>query len=475
MNLQNARSKKYVLTFFMSTCLLTSNLLSTSARAASFKDLVSKTPAWEKHNSTQQQNIWEDLTPNEKIKKWQEADLVPSFTQAQDDLGIKYKETDLSSFLDDTRHKARQARAKILLYIERVKQQDFDTKKQEYINQGVVPTAIEAATNLGISYDPSKIDNNVENDQKVRRAAKDKKAVIELYISSINRDIKYKHYVDNAIIPEMKEVRTALNMNKDDAESFVALIRAEIMENAKGRYIADSHIPTEQELKNRFGISRDDNRNSYIKSIRLKVMDKKKPQYIADNIIPTAEELEQKFGADKGEATNYITSIATQMMLGKKSYYIANNITPNSDELMNEFKIGKIKANSYIDQIRAGIAANQFLNNNDTTKPSAGRSQEKSGSKNDSWYMSNQGTNNTGTSSGVVSTGKKKKQKYVFNPINTFKTYFNHKENKGNLTQSQRHISRIIQQEENIEEFKNLIKTDPIAALNLEVDSSYKQ
>ncbi|WP_198400844.1 autotransporter outer membrane beta-barrel domain-containing protein [Rickettsia amblyommatis] len=475
MNLQNARSKKYVLTFFMSTCLLTSNLLSTSARAASFKDLVSKTPAWEKHNSTQQQNIWEDLTPNEKIKKWQEADLVPSFTQAQDDLGIKYKETDLSSFLDDTRHKARQARAKILLYIERVKQQDFDTKKQEYINQGVVPTAIEAATNLGISYDPSKIDNNVENDQKVRRAAKDKKAVIELYISSINRDIKYKHYVDNAIIPEMKEVRTALNMNKDDAESFVALIRAEIMENAKGRYIADSHIPTEQELKNRFGTSRDDNRNSYIKSIRLKVMDKKKPQYIADNIIPTAEELEQKFGADKGEATNYITSIATQMMLGKKSYYIANNITPNSDELMNEFKIGKIKANSYIDQIRAGIAANQFLNNNDTTKPSAGRSQEKSGSKNDSWYMSNQGTNNTGTSSGVVSTGKEKKKKYVFNPINTFKTYFNHKENKGNLTQSQRHISRIIQQEENIEEFKNLIKTDPIAALKLEVDSSYKQ
>ncbi|MFV9930493.1 MAG: hypothetical protein AB8U82_06710, partial [Rickettsia endosymbiont of Haemaphysalis japonica] len=138
MNLQNSHSKKYVLTFFMSTCLLTSSFLSTSARAASFKDLVSKTPAWEKHNSTQQQNIWKDFTPNEKIKKWQEADLVPSFTQAQDDLGIKYKETDLSSFLDNTRHQARQARAEILLYIERVKQQDFDTKKQEYINQGVV-------------------------------------------------------------------------------------------------------------------------------------------------------------------------------------------------------------------------------------------------------------------------------------------------------------------------------------------------
>ena len=62
-------------------------------------------------------------------------------------------------------------------------------QKKEYINQGVVPTYIEAATNLGISYDPSKIDNNVENDQKVRRAEKDKKAVIELYISSINREI----------------------------------------------------------------------------------------------------------------------------------------------------------------------------------------------------------------------------------------------------------------------------------------------
>ncbi|BBJ31025.1 MAG: Secreted protein [Rickettsia helvetica] len=54
MNLQNSHSKKYVLTFFMSTYLLTSSFLSTSARAASFKDLVSKTPAWEKHNSKQQ-------------------------------------------------------------------------------------------------------------------------------------------------------------------------------------------------------------------------------------------------------------------------------------------------------------------------------------------------------------------------------------------------------------------------------------
>ncbi|MCX4079084.1 autotransporter domain-containing protein [Rickettsia rhipicephali] len=481
MNLQNSYSKKYVLTFFMSIYLLTSSFLSTSARAASFKDLVSKTPSWEKYNSTQQQNIWKNLTPNEKIKKWQEADLVPSFTQAQDDLGIKYKETDLSNFVDKTRHKARQARAKILLYIERAKQQDFDTKKQEYINQGVVPTDIEAATNLGISYDPSKIDDNVENDQKVRRAEKDKKAVIELYISSINRDIKYKHYVDNDIIPEMKEVRTALNMNKDDAESFVASIRTEIMENAKGQYIADSHIPTEEELKNRFGLSRDDNRGGYIKSIRLKVMDKEKPQYIADHSIPTEKELERKFIADKDEATSYIASIATQMMLGKKSYYIDNNIIPNADELMKEFKIGKIKANSYIDQIRAGIDANQLLNNNDTTtKQSAGHSQKKSGSKHN-WYMSNQGTHNTETSSGVsrtsseISTGRKEKQPYFFDPISTFKTHFNHKKNKDNLTQSQHNISRIIQQEENIEEFKNLIKTNPIAALNLEVDSSYKQ
>ncbi|MFV9857060.1 autotransporter outer membrane beta-barrel domain-containing protein, partial [Rickettsia sibirica] len=474
MNLQNSHSKKYVLTFFMSTCLLTSSFLSTSARAASFKDLVSKTPAWEKHNSTQQQNIWKDLTPNEKIKKWQEAALVPSFTQAQNDLGIKYKETDLSSFLDNTRHKARQARAEILLYIERVKQQDFDTKKQEYINQGVVPTDIEAATNLGISYDPSKIDNNVEHDQKVRRAEKDKKAVIELYISSINRDIKYKHYVDNDIIPEMQEVRTALNMNKDEAQSFVASIRTAIMANAKGQYIADSHIPTEKELEQKFGISRDDNRDGYIKSIRLKVMDKEKPQYIADSHIPTKKELEQKFGADKGEATNYIASIATQMMLGKKSYYIDNNIIPNADELMNEFKIGPVKTASYINQIRAGIEANQFLNNNDTTKPSTGRSQKKSGSKNDHWYMSNQSIHNTGTSSRIF-TGREKKQRYFFDPISTFKTHFNTKANKGNLTQSQHSINRIIQQEENIEEFKNLIKTDPIIALTLQVDSSYKQ
>ncbi|AFC71895.1 cell surface antigen Sca2 [Rickettsia rhipicephali str. 3-7-female6-CWPP] len=460
---------------------MTSSFLSTSARAANFKDLVSKTPTWEKYNLKQQQNIWDNLTPNEKIKKWQEADLVPSFTQAQDDLGINYKETDLSSFVDKTRHKARQARAKILLYIERIKQQDFDTKKQEYINQGVVPTYIEAATNLGISYDPSKIDNNVENDQKVRRTEKDKKAVIELYISLINRDIKYKHYVDNDIIPEMKEVRTALNMNKDDAESFVASIRTEIMENAKGQYIADSHIPTKKELKNRFGISRGDNRDDYIKSIRLKVMDKEKPQYIADNSIPTEKELEKKFGADKDEATNYIASIATQMMLGKKSYYIDNNIIPNADELMNEFKIEDIKANSYIHQIRAGIDAKQLLNNNDTTtKQSAGHSQKKSGSKHN-WYMSNQGTHNTETSSGVsrtssgIFTGRKEKQPYFFDPISTFKTHFNHKKNKGNLTQSQHNINRIIQQEENIEEFKNLIKTNPIAALNLEVDSSYKQ
>ena len=32
----------------------------------------------------------------------------------------------------------------------------------------------------------------------------------------------------------MKEVRTALNINKDDAESFIGSIRTEIMENAKG-------------------------------------------------------------------------------------------------------------------------------------------------------------------------------------------------------------------------------------------------
>ncbi|MEG8229774.1 autotransporter outer membrane beta-barrel domain-containing protein [Candidatus Rickettsia tasmanensis] len=478
MNLQNSYSKKYVLTFFMSICLLTSSFLSTSARAVSFKDLVSKTPAWGKHNSTQQQNIWKDLTPNEKIKKWQEADLVPSFTQAQDDLGIKYKETDLSSFLDKTRHKARQARAEILLYIARIKQQDFDTKKQEYINQNVVPTDIEVATNLGISYNPSKIDHNVERDQKVRRVEKDKKALIELYISSITRDIKYKYYVNHGMIPEIKTVRTALNMNKDDAESFAALIRTEVMEKAKELYITRSHIPTEQELKTKFGVSRDDDRDGYIKSIRLKVMDKEKPQYIADNSIPTEKELEQKFGADKGEATNYIASITAQMMLGKKSHYIDSNMIPNADELMNEFKIGPVKATSYINQIRAGIEANQLLNNNDTTKPSAGHSQKKSGSKNNQWCISNQGINNTETNTrtsldGLM--GRIQKQPYFFDPISTFKTHFNTKESKGNLTQSQRNINRIIQQEENIEEFKDLIKTDPIAALNLKVDSSYKQ
>jgi len=54
MNLQSFNSKKYVLTFFMSTCLLTSSFLSTSAKAASFKDLVSKTPALSGLNEVQQ-------------------------------------------------------------------------------------------------------------------------------------------------------------------------------------------------------------------------------------------------------------------------------------------------------------------------------------------------------------------------------------------------------------------------------------
>ena len=80
---------------------------------------------------------------------------------------------------------------------------------------------------------------------------------------------------------------------------------------------------------------------------------------------------------------------------------------------MNEFKIGTIKAKSYIDQIRAGIEANQFLNNNDTTKPSAGRSQKKSGSNHDNWYMANQGTNNIGTSS-RVSTGRQSETTIFF-------------------------------------------------------------
>ncbi len=67
MNLQSFNSKKYVLTFFMSTCLLTSSFLSTGARAATtgvnFSDLVRQVPKWKGQTVS-----WE-LYPTEKNKE----------------------------------------------------------------------------------------------------------------------------------------------------------------------------------------------------------------------------------------------------------------------------------------------------------------------------------------------------------------------------------------------------------------------
>ncbi|HJD58767.1 MAG TPA: autotransporter outer membrane beta-barrel domain-containing protein, partial [Rickettsia endosymbiont of Ceroptres masudai] len=109
MSLQNSHSKQYVLTFFMSTCLLTSSFLSTSARAASFKDLVSKTPALSGLNEVQHKRAWKSYSLQAKQDNWKKANLVPSTTQATIDVGNGYND---AQYTNDTRthfmHNAKQ-------------------------------------------------------------------------------------------------------------------------------------------------------------------------------------------------------------------------------------------------------------------------------------------------------------------------------------------------------------------------------
>ncbi|MGX6959974.1 MAG: autotransporter domain-containing protein [Rickettsia endosymbiont of Pentastiridius leporinus] len=357
MHSQSFNPKRYAFTVFMSINLLAGSFLSTEARAASFADLASKTSVLKKYEAKEQTNIWNNFTPNEKIKKWKEVNLVPSEDQAKKDLGIK-------SSLIPNKHNDRLQRAQIQLYLKKIEQQDYHKNFDEYVNQGKIPNDQETAAILNLQYDASLIN---DPDATIRCPQKDRKAIIDLYKNSIKREIDYKNYVDNNIIPKTDEVKTDLNMSKVEAESFISSVRTGIMDKAKAQYIDGNHIPQEEELKN-------------------------------------------KFEADKNEATDYIKSIATQLMIKEKAQYIEDGIVPEVKELKEKFSIGKIKANSYIEQIKAGIEAKKRLNKDNNSESSVKHSQRKKRNT-DNWYTSNQDTNTTGASSQIPINTVREKQK----------------------------------------------------------------
>nr|WP_081420903.1 autotransporter outer membrane beta-barrel domain-containing protein [Rickettsia asembonensis] len=418
MSLQNSHSKKYVLTFFMSTCLLTSSFLSTSARAASFKDLVSKTPALSGLNEVQQKRAWESYSLQEKQDNWKKANLVPSTTQATIDVGNGYNERDLPALFTGTRHSARGKKAELDLYIAGTKQ-GFKEKVDGYISQGKIPTPEEAAQNLEIAYDAKKTDNKLEKNQNVRRVEKDKKALLDLYIHSITTSVKEKEYITTGRVPELDELEKTLKISKEEAKHRRTVIRNQVMEKKKVELITIGKIPTQEELNKLFGKDRESNDAQYINDIRTHAMHNARQQYI-DN----------------------------------------NNPLPSNDEIRKKFNIKKLEADHFLKQIESERTKGN--NNQDNTR---------------SYTKHPRTTTNTGgksSGSGVpFDTGREERQPYSFDSKSTLESLL--KGNRDNYTQSQQNIYKIIQQEENTEEFKNLIKTNPIAALNLEVDGSYKK
>ncbi|MCZ6902527.1 MAG: autotransporter outer membrane beta-barrel domain-containing protein [Rickettsia endosymbiont of Ixodes persulcatus] len=409
MNSQSFNSKKYALAFFTSTCLLASSFLSTSARAASFTQLVNKTPALRNlSGEAKQKNEWRNYSVINKLATWKAAKLVPDLNQAILDVQNGFDPKLLSDSNINIRHKAREKNAEVMLYIAQIKQPDYNEKFNEYINRGVIPMPEEVGQNLGIDYDARKTNNKKEKDQKVRRAEKDKKAIIDRYIDLIKIALVEKEYITTGRVPELEELTKKLDIDKAKAKIRRAVIRDQVMENKKAELITIGKIPTQEELNKLFGKDRESSNTKYINDIR------------------------------------------TCIMRNNRQNYVDTNHIPKTQEIMKEFNIDKGSASLYLKQIKAEIAAKHQANNNQ----------------------------NTARTFSQISfdTGRKKKQPYSFDPRSTFQSLFKFKAKKDNdYTQSQKNIYKIIQQEENIEVFKNLIKIDPIAALNLEVDSSYKK
>ncbi|MCC8418124.1 MAG: hypothetical protein LN590_00465 [Rickettsia endosymbiont of Glossina mortisans submortisans] len=324
MSLQNSHSKKYVLTFFMSTCLLTSSFLSTSARAASFTQLANQIPTLSGLSEVQRKQKWNSYTLQEKQETWRRAKLTPDFVQAMIDMQTGFTESDLSSRNNKTRHKAREKKAELDLYTAGTKQ-DFKEKVDGYISQGKIPTPEEAAQNLEIDYDAKKTDNKLEKNQNVHRAEKDKKALLDLYIHSITTSVKEKEYITTGQVPELDELEKALNISKEEAKHRRTIIRDQVMANER-------------------------------------------PKLVRSGTVLTKKELHKRFGKDTTtDDTKYIDDITTEVMYTKKQEYVNTNFLPKISEIMNEFKVDKGRTNLYLKQIKAGIEAKLLADNNQTT------------------------------------------------------------------------------------------------------------
>ncbi|AAY60918.1 autotransporter beta-domain protein [Rickettsia felis str. Pedreira] len=409
MSLQNSHSKKYVLTFFMSTCLLTSSFLSTSARAASFTQLANQIPTLSGLSEVQRKQKWNSYTLQEKQEAWRRAKLTPDFVQAMIDMQTGFTESDLSSRNNKTRHKAREKKSELDLYIAGTKQ-GFKEKVDGYISQGKIPTPEEAAQNLEIDYDAKKTDNKLEKNQNVRRVEKDKKALLDLYIHSITTSVKEKEYITTGQVPELGELEKALNISKEEAKHRRTIIRDQVMANER-------------------------------------------PKLVRSGTVLTKKELHKRFGKDTTtDDTKYIDDITTEVMYTKKQGYVNTDFLPKISEIMNEFKVDKGRANLYLNQIKAGIEAKLLADNNQTTtKPFTKHSRTT--------------TNTAGISSGVpFDTGRTKPETKSFDFKRSMYSLLNRKQ-EDQLSKTEQHLKQQIKLEENKEEFKEILTKNPIDAL----------
>ncbi|MEY4463658.1 MAG: Cell surface antigen Sca2, partial [Pseudomonadota bacterium] len=423
MNLQSFNSKKYVLTFFMSTCLLSGSFLSMEARAASFTQLANQIPALSGLSEAQRKQKWNSYTLQEKQEAWKKAKLTPDFVQATIDMKTGFTESDLSSRNNKTRHRARENKAKIGLYIAGTKQ-GFKEKVNEYISQEKIPTPEEVAQALGIDYDAQKIDNKLEKDQNIRRVEKDKKALLDLYIHSITTSVKEKEYITTGQVPELDELEKALKISKEEAKHRRTIIRDQVMANER-------------------------------------------PTLVRSGTILTKKELHKRFGKDTTtDDTKYIDDITTEVMYTKKQEYVNTGSLPQISKVMNEFKVDKGRANLYLMQIKAGIEAKLLADNNqNTTKPFTKHSRTT--------------PNTAGTSSGVpFDTGRKEQKTKSFDFRGSMHSLLNSKP-EDKLSKTEQHLKHQIKLEEHTEEFKEILTKNPIDALQFaeqnNLDNSFKQ
>ncbi|WP_218460343.1 autotransporter outer membrane beta-barrel domain-containing protein [Rickettsia sp. TH2014] len=423
MSLQNSRSKKYVLTFFMSTCLLTSSFLSTSARAASFTQLANQIPTLSGLSEVQGKQKWNSYTLQEKQEAWRRAKLTPDFVQAMIDMQTGFTESDLSSRNNKTRHKAREKKAELDLYIAGTKQ-GFKEKVDEYISQGKIPTPEEAAQNLEIDYGAKKTDNKLKKNQIVRRAEKDKKALLDLYIRSITTSVKEKEYITTGQVPELGELEKVLNISKEEAKHRRTIIRDQVMANER-------------------------------------------PKLVRSGTVLTKKELHKRFGKDTTtDDTKYIDDITTEVMYTKKQEFINSDSVPEAKKIMKEYNVGRVRAELYLKQIEEGKKTKLLADNNqNTTKPFT--------------KPSSTTTNTAGTFSGVpFDTGRTKPETKSFDFKGSMHSLLNSKQ-EDQLSKTEQHLKQQIKLEENKGEFKEILTKNPIDALQFaeqnNLDNSFKQ